>query len=136
VSRSRKHDWTRGPTWRLGPDARKYIVHYRGRKMNEEGAPWLEGTITMVVKINLTQGEQYDPEGLRALDRRLRSVREKNKVEIEVFSIVDGGDEQALQIGPNSPAGKVVNEKVYDELRASSSIIYPGHPLWRGGLIN
>lgn len=108
-------------------EARKKKVHYRARKVAPDGTfgEWQRGVITMVV-----QPSAEDPEGDKAIEKRVRFAREKNRIELEVFSIVDEGDEIPLEGGTKEGIPTVVSPSDYEGLKRKNSLVYPGHPLW------
>lgn len=127
MSHSRRHGWTRGPTRILPEEVRKYAVVYRARKILPEGdgfGEWQRGRISILVEVS-----QEDPEGMRALERRIRFARERSQIELEVFEIIDEGDE-VPEGGTSEGIAKVVSERDYEGLKRKSSLLYPGHPLW------
>lgn len=129
MAHSKRHGWTRGPTRVLPEETRKYKVHYRARRRNPDGSfgEWQKGKISMIVETT-----QEDPEGERAVDRRIRFMREKYSVEIEVFKILDEGDEVPVG-GGGVKDGKetVVSSSEYEALRRKQSLITPDHPDWQ-----
>jgi hypothetical protein len=71
-----------------------------------------------------------DPEGLKMLDEKIRRAREKNLIEMEVFEIIDDGDEQAItSIGVPT---KTVDEETYKGLERKRRLLHPDHPNWKG----
>lgn len=118
MSHSRRHGWTKGPT-RILLEARKYKVFYRARKRNSDGTfeSWQRGEISMIV-----QPTAEDPEGQKALERRIRFAREKNSIEIEVHKILDEGDEVPLTGGSKESISKVATAEEYEAAKRKRAL--------------
>lgn len=126
MSHSRRHGWTKGGTRILPEDTRKYAVVYRARKILPEGGfgEWQRGKLSMIVGVS-----QEDPEGMRALEKRIRFARERSHIEMEVFEIIDEGDEVPLG-GTSDGIAKVSSPSEYEGLKRKQNLVYPGHPMW------
>jgi hypothetical protein len=132
MTASRRHGWTKGAT-KILLGARKYKVTYRARKRLPEGGfgEWQTSSIWMTV-----EPSAEDPEGQKALQRRIRFARERANIEMEVHEIEDCGDEVPLQTTKDS-ISRVVSEEDYEGLKRKAALTYPGHPSWeKSKLVN
>lgn len=117
----RPHGWSRGPVRRL-VRSKVYVITYRARYLDEDnpnakpGNPWTIGTIKHIIPFF---AEDMDPEekAQRVLTARLRHIRERQKLELEVAEIKLGSLE--VPVSHKAPAGTkqvVVPQDEYDKM--------------------